>query len=359
MTTPLAALIKNHIRQYGPMDVGEFMALALGHPQHGYYMHQQPFGADGDFTTAPEISQMFGEMIGAWAADLWAQMGRPGNLALVECGPGRGTLMADIMRATKSAEGFHAAAQIHLIETSLNLRHQQSQLLAAYKPVWHESLTTLPDDCPVLVIGNEFLDALPMRQLQKVQHGWDERVIYLSEDEESFAFGTRPAEADLVSMVPVHLKFQIGDVFEVGPARRSFARDLADRIKNQGGAALFIDYGPSLSGVGDTLQAVKSHHYAGVFDDIGLCDLTSHVDFELLAKALAPDMQVYGPTMQGAFLKNLGIDQRAAGLMKNASEQQAQDIQTALKRLCDPDQMGILFKAIGFCHDKNLKPAGF
>ena len=318
------------------MSVGQFMSLALGHPEHGYYMKRDPFGRDGDFITAPEVSQLFGEMLGAWVADIWMQMGKPEKLALLECGPGRGTLMADIMRSTKRVEGFHDAVCVHLLEISPALKEKQGKALSVYKPQWHETLESVPNDMALIVIANEFLDALPFRQYV----GESERMIAL--DGETLVF------------VP-----EEGDVVEDSPEREAFVKEVTMRLRAQGGAALFIDYGHVNTGEGDTFQAVKGHEYVDVFSDIGDADLTSHVDFAALAAGA--DINVGGPVTQGGFLKALGIETRAAMLKQKASVQQEEQIEKGLHRLIDSDQMGLLFKVIGFWdfHDKNFAPAGF
>jgi len=338
MTNSLKDIIKNKILEDGPMTVGQFMGLALGHPEYGYYMKADPLGRGGDFTTAPEVSQLFGEMIGVWVADVWIQMGRPKEFILLECGPGRGTLMADMLRATKKVEGFHGALRVHLLEMSPALKEKQAETLSAYNPQWHEVLSDVPEGCPVIVIGNEFLDALPFQQFVKVDEGEVERMIALDGDEFIFV----PAE---------------GEIFEASVERDKFVRDVCRRLKNQGGAALFVDYGHMKSAAGDTFQAVKSHEYVDVLSDIGMADLTSHVDFEALGKA--GDTVVCGPVTQGAFLSALGIEMRAAMLKQKASEQQAETIEKGLHRLIVSDQMGTLFKVIGFTDGRSVNPAGF
>ena len=333
----LITLLKMQIAAHGPMDVGQFMAQALGHPKNGYYMKKDPFGADGDFTTAPEISQMFGEVIGAWAADVWAQLGRPAKFILLECGPGRGTLMADMMRATQSVEGFHQACQIRLLEMSPVLKEAQAKALKDYKPRWHTSLDNLSIDCPVIAIANEFLDALPIRQMENTSHGWIERLIsYSAEKGFHFTGGT-------------------GEIFESAPAREEFVHLLCGRIKAHSGAALFIDYGHVKSAPGDTLQAVYRHEFVSVFENIGDADITSHVDFEAVARHAGID--VYGPVEQGAFLKAIGIEKRAQYL-EGRPKAKKDEIEKALHRLTHSDQMGSLFKAICFSHG-NIRPAGF
>ncbi|MEM7651392.1 MAG: SAM-dependent methyltransferase, partial [Pseudomonadota bacterium] len=281
MPKTLEDIIIERIQADGPMSVGDYMSLALGHPEHGYYMKQDPFGRAGDFVTAPEVSQLFGEMIGVWVADIWKQMGAPKEFVLLECGPGRGTLMADILRATKGIEGFHEAARLHLLEISPVLKKMQADALKAHDPVWHKGVSSVPDDAPMIVMGNEFLDALPFQQFV----GGEERKIDIQGDDLAFTLQ--------------------GEVQEHAPVRENFVREICARIIAQKGAALFIDYGHVKSGVGDTFQAIKGHEYVDVFSHIGDADLTSHVDFEALQENV--QAQVHGPVEQGAFLKALGI----------------------------------------------------
>lgn len=340
-------ILKNLIREKGPIDIAEFMGLALGHPAHGYYMKGDPFGARGDFTTAPEISQMFGEMVAAWIMDVWQQMGSP-VFTLLECGPGRGTLMADIMRATKNVPGFYDSAKVHLLEISPALRAMQAAALENYAPEWHVNLETLPDR-PMIVVANEFLDALPVRQLIHTADGWKERVVGIANG--NFAFDTK----ELPFNLPVDAAE--GAIFEISPVRSQFVTDL---VKKLNGAALIIDYGHSESGIGDTLQALKSHKYISPLEEIGNADLTTHVDFHAVKLAAeAAGGEVSGPVEQGAFLKDLGIGQRAEILTLRATPAQKFDIEKALQRLVDPSQMGSLFKVMGLTNGQNLSLPGF
>lgn len=321
------------ILQNGPIDVGTFMTLAIGH----YYSTRDPFGVKGDFTTAPEISQMFGEMIGAFLADSWIKMGSPSPVLLAEAGPGRGTLMADILRATKNVPGFHAAIRIHLIEMSPVLIDRQRGALKDYDVAWTDRLENLPEGLPLLFVANEFLDALPIRQFQFQDGAWFERLVGF--DGEKFVFGLAPAPYPLPGG-------RAGDVFEIAPQREGFVKGLAARIRAQGGVALLVDYGHDRHGPGDTLQAVKDHQYVDALSHIGEADLTSHVDFESLARA-AEGVAVYGPVGQGNFLKALGIELRAQRLNQPV----------ALERLTV--QMGQLFRVVALCHDEKIQLAGF
>ena len=361
MSNPLKDFILNQIRTSGPMDVGQFMSACLGHPEYGYYMKQDPLGRGGDFTTAPEVSQMFGEMIGVWLADMWMQMGAPDPFILLECGPGRGTLMADILRATKGVQGFHEAVQVYLVEISPALKAKQEEALSAYDVSWCGGVEDVPDDAPIFMVANEFLDALPFRQMAKLKEGWGERVV--GEEDGVLVFTVRPAPDALAVHIPENVIAKEGDVFEISPARENFVRGVCARIKAQDGAALFIDYGHIKRAVGDTFQAVKNHEYVDVLADAGDADLTSHVDFAALKDV--EGVNILGPVPQGAFLKALGVEMRAQALSKGAGDEAALNIQKDLQRLYDSDQMGELFKVIGYWyhHDKRaqnaIKPAGF
>ena len=346
MADTLLEELRRQIRQGGPMGIGEYMMQCLSHPQHGYYMKKDPFGRAGDFVTAPEVSQMFGEMIGVWAADIWRQMGAPEAFILLECGPGRGSLMADILRATRHVEGFHDAVRVHLLEISPVLKEMQGAALDGHSVCWHEALGDVPDDMPVIVIGNEFLDALPFKSLQKGGDGWGERAVAL-DDAEALCFALRPLPKALQAHIPFVIQSAAaGSVSEISPARQGFVVDVAARLRAQGGAALFVDYGHVRSAVGDTFQGLKDNAYADVLSAPGDVDLTSHVDFEALVQDVPEGVTVHGPITQGAFLKGLGIEARAAALRAAGDDGQGADVQRALHRLVAPSQMGELFKVI-------------
>lgn len=368
--SPLLDLIRTRIAQDGPMDMAEYMALCLGHPQHGYYMTRDPFGAAGDFTTAPEISQLFGEMIGVWLADLWIKSGSPSEFILLEVGAGRGTLMADIMRATKRVAGFHEAAKIHLMEMSPVLRNAQSEALTNYETRWIDDLEALNSAIPAFVIGNEFLDALPVHQLERRGGQWYERVIGLDEDN-SLQPGVKAADFSLLENVPPEILNTKNDgIFETSRVLNQFIKSVDNLLIKQSGAALFLDYGHFQSSMGDTMQAVKAHQFVGIFETPGTCDLTAHVDFENIARIAKQDgLAVHGPVTQRDFLRSLGIEFRAEklihALQPSASsvcgidEPKIEAIKAGLNRLIDTDQMGILFKVIALCHDPEIIPAGF
>lgn len=362
----LEQVIKASIRQNGPMDVGSYMSLCLSHPEYGYYMKQDPFGKSGDFVTAPEVSQLFGEMLGAWCADIWMQMGAPERFMFLECGPGRDTLMADMMRSTRMAKGFHAAAELHLLEISPALKAKQKETLADYKVEWHAGLDTVPDDAPMIVIGNEFFDALPFRSFQKQSDGqWAERVVALEGggEQAGLCFGLCPLGVEMEGYIPFHLKgAQAGSIFEAAPVRQNVMRQIAERIKSQNGAALFLDYGHAQSGLGDSFQALKGHKYVDVLKFCGDADLTSHVDFEGLVQGLDRLVDVRGAVEQGAFLCALGIEVRMQMLAQKISEQEAFALQKGLQRLIASDQMGALFKVVymgALDGHRKIEPCGF
>ncbi|MBK6897257.1 MAG: SAM-dependent methyltransferase [Alphaproteobacteria bacterium] len=360
---PLELILAARIASQGPLDIGTFMELALGHPEHGYYRNRDPLGRRGDFTTAPEISQIFGELIGLWAAELWRQMGSPKKLILMECGPGRGTLMADALRAAKSVQGFIDSLEIHLLETSPVLREIQKHNLSEYAIHFHEKLPPDAGGVPVIIIGNEFLDALPVRQLIKRGHEWTERAVKFTPDE-GFAITEKPCEVSVKDPGMPHA--EEGEIVEISPAQKTFILQTLKLLK-AGGAALFIDYGHIKSAPGDTLQAVRDHKYAEILKDIGEADLTAHVDFERLSQVTRKaGAWVYGPVTQSHFLLSLGLAQRAETLIRAAqsphspsAENSLQDIKSAVLRLSGSAGMGQLFKAICITHDRTLRPAGF
>jgi NADH dehydrogenase [ubiquinone] 1 alpha subcomplex assembly factor 7 len=345
--TPLGRELAALIASEGPISVERYMALCLGHPRLGYYMTRDPFGREGDFTTAPEISQMFGELLGLWVAEVWTSMGRPSQFALVELGPGRGTLMADALRALKIVPECRAALSVHLVETSPVLRDiQQNTLAPSGLPVaWHDTFAHIPSG-PVIVLANEFLDALPVRQFVRTESGWHERMVGLDDDRLVFGLFAEPEPKLGRAGRP-------GDVIEIGEAALAVAREIAARLVAEGGAALCLDYGHARSGLGETLQAVRRHGFVDPLAEPGEADLTVHVDFAAVALAArAAGARVHGPTTQGAFLDALGIRARAAALARNAAPDVRTGIEAALARLTGSSdgQMGDLFKVLGFSH---------
>lgn len=342
--TPLDREIRETILSEGPISLERYMSLCLGHPAHGYYMTRDPFGAAGDFVTAPEVSQMFGELLGLWAAECWVMMGAPATLRLVEIGPGRGTLMADALRAAGIVAPFREALRVHMVETSPVLREAQKRRLESTGvPVeWHSDVDEIPEG-PAVFLANEFFDALPVRHYLKTPRGWCERMVGL-DAEGALAFGLSPdPEPYIRGDAPD------GAVLEVAPAMQRIMARIAARLVAQRGALLAIDYGHVDTQLGETLQAVKAHRFCDPLRDAGECDLTAHVDFAALARAArASGASVQGPVTQGEFLVRLGIVQRAQMLTRKADAAQASAVASALQRLTGADKasMGELFKVI-------------
>jgi NADH dehydrogenase [ubiquinone] 1 alpha subcomplex assembly factor 7 len=347
--TPLGQLLVARIRESGPITVAEYMAECLLHPVHGYYTTRDPFGVAGDFTTAPEISQMFGELVGLALAQAWLDQGAPSPFTLAELGPGRGTLMADILRATKAVPGFHAAAQLVLVEASPRLRAAQAAVLAPYNPAWLDRPEDLPD-AALFLVANEFLDALPIRQFLRSPEGWRERLVGLADG--ALAFGLSAPLAQ-VPDTPAFGTAGPGDLVEhCAPALTAVAATLHP-IFRHGGLALFIDYGGWRS-KGDTLQALRSHAYDEPLAHPGQADLTTHVDFEPLATLAA-----HHYTTQGEFLHHLGIDARAERLARNLTGDALESHRAAHRRLTHPAEMGSLFKVLALTRAGAPLPPGF
>ena len=353
----LAEYIKALISENGPISVERYMELALAHPELGYYVSRDPFGASGDFTTAPEISQMFGELLGLWAAEAWVAMGRPNPVRLIELGPGRGTLMSDALRAARIVPDFRAALDVTLVELSPTLAEiQHETLLTSGAPIaWSPSLEEAPEG-PAIVIANEFLDALPVRQYVRGGGRWRERMVKLNSAGE-FAFGLA-REAEPYIQAPGN----DGDVLEVNPASHRLVFELGARLVKQGGIALFIDYGHAVTGLGDTLQALRSHRMVDPLVDPGEADLTAHVDFAAMARsARATGAAVYGPIDQGDFLRAIGIDQRTQALSERAPPDRANEFEIARRRLVGKNEgeMGGLFKVMAIANRAMPAPPGF
>ena len=360
--TPLAQLLRTRIKLNGPMTLADYMAECLGHPKHGYYMNRDPFGSAGDFMTAPEVSQMFGELLGLWCADYWEQIGRPDPVRLVELGPGRGTLMADALRAANAMPEFRRAVDLHLVETSPALRAQQAERLADANPAWHERLDDVPAG-PALIIANEFFDALPVHQFQLTEPGWRERLVTFDPQSGDLRQLLAPGPTPAAALIPVRLRDQtppLGSVVEVSPAAVALARLLSERLVADGGAALVIDYGRSWSAPGETLQAVRGHRSHPVLTDPGTADITAHVDFGTLVRAaVEAGAASHGPVPQGLFLCTLGLESRAEALAAKATEDQTRDIEQACRRLIGTQEMGTLFKVLALTRPDLPIPAGF
>lgn len=350
--TPLAQLLIERIREAGPVTVADYMAECLLHPVHGYYTNREPFGATGDFVTAPVITQMFGELFGLALAQTWLDQGAPSPFTLAELGPGRGNLMADALRATRKVPGFHAAARVVLVEASPRLRAVQANTLAAsgLTPDWLDRVEDLPDR-PTFLIANEFLDALPIRQFLLSPEGWRERLVGVVEGRLGFGLS---APLRQVPDTPAFRAARPGDLVEHCAAAQAAVAASLRPILAHGGLALFIDYGGWRSR-GDTLQALRAHRFDDVLAHPGEADLTAHVDFEPLA-ALAP-AHAYAP--QGEVLRRLGIETRAAQLAPHLTGALLENHRAALARLTDPEEMGSLFKVLALTRAGAPLPPGF
>lgn len=343
----LAAIFRRLIANTGPISVQHFM----GESNARYYAARDPLGDAGDFVTAPEISQMFGELVGLWLADMWIRAGRDAPVHYVELGPGRGTLARDALR---SARRFGLEPRVHLVETSPALRAVQVD--AVPDAVWHDDLASVPTQGPILLVANEFLDALPIRQLVRSEQGWRERMVAVEDEAFVGVAGDRPMDA----AVPQDLRdAPIGTLIETCPGAAAVVFEVAGRLAAQGGAALFIDYGHDVPRTGSTLQAVRAHTKVDAFAMPGEADLTAHVDFATLANvALSRECRWLGTVGQGAWLQALGIDARAQSLAA-ASPEHAEAIEAARLRLTAPEEMGELFKVMGLAAPRWPDGAGF
>lgn len=344
------------IRAHGPITVAEYMAECLLNPRHGYYSTRDPLGVAGDFTTAPEISQMFGELLGLCLAQCWLDQGAPAPFVLAEPGPGRGTLMADLLRATRQVPDFHAAMRLHLIEASPVLRSRQAQALANYAPQWHDDLSDLPD-LPLFLVANEFFDALPIRQFLRAGPGWRERMVGAEGQELVFGAGPAAPLAMLEHRLP---DTSDGDLVEICPAAETVMTELSARLIRRGqGAALIIDYGGWHS-LGDTLQALYAHRPDPPLAHPGVADLTAHVDFEALARAATQAGAGHSAMIpQGTLLERLGIAARAETLAAALCGAALQSHRAAYRRLTHADEMGTLFKALAIHPPGLAPPPGF
>ncbi|HEX3863857.1 MAG TPA: SAM-dependent methyltransferase [Stellaceae bacterium] len=355
----LAATIVRRIRREGPLTLAAFTAMALHDPARGYYAGHNPLGRAGDFVTAPEISQIFGELIGLWCADFYDRMGRPANVVLAELGPGRGTLMADFLRAAATQPAFSRALKLYLVEVSPILRAEQRRRLDHAKPEFVATLDELPDG-PLLLIANEFLDALPIRQLVRGPVDWAERLVAAdAADRLVFVDGAQSPATSLLVPPPLR-NMATGTVVEICPTAAVLAAALGERLVRQAGAALLIDYGYFPSMAGSTLAAIRRHQPADPLSDPGSADLSAHVDFAtIIAAAHTAGALAYGPVPQGQFLTALGAGARLAALSQRATPAQRATLDSGLRRLIEPAQMGTLFKVLSLTSPGLPAPAGF
>jgi SAM-dependent MidA family methyltransferase len=353
--------LKRQIALEGPITVAAYMTACLHDPQHGYYATRPRLGGDGDFITAPLISQMFGELIGLWAGEMWDRLGRPSCVRLVELGPGDGTLMRDALRALRHVQGFVEAADLWLVEPSAPLQALQAAQLSDVDVHWAQRLDEVPPAAPLLLIANEVLDCLPARQFVRTETGWAERRIGLDARGE-LTFGLSPSPGGF-EPPPFAADAPIGAILELSSAQTALAEGIALRVVEGGGAALLIDYGRDAAGFGDTLQALRAHTKVSPLATPGQADLTVHADFPAVAAAARLAGAQTTPILsQSDVLRALGIDQRAGALMAAAEAKgradQAEVLARQHARLMDPDQMGALFKAMAI-HQKGLVVAGF
>ncbi|WP_412546448.1 class I SAM-dependent methyltransferase [Maricaulis sp. MIT060901] len=355
----IADSIRDRIRDSGPISIASFMTEALFDPTEGFYATKDPIGAGSDFITAPEISQMFGELMGLWIMQSWDDMGRPERFNLVEMGPGRGTMMFDILRTGRALPDFLKAVHVYLIEASAALKSVQAKSLgtSGVQASWIQRLDQVPQG-PCLIIGNEFLDCLPIRQAIKIEGKWYERMVGLVDEALSFVRGPQ-LNTDIEPIPASLLDAPDGALVELRPGDEQVLDQLVAHFETSPGRALFIDYGPADSETGDTLQAIRQHEKVEPLDQPGTADLTARVDFGQLSRnAQTLGLRVAGPVTQGDFLNGLGIEARAAALSQHAPEKRAQ-IARQLWRLTDPEEMGELFKLIVLDHESMPAPPGF
>jgi len=353
----LGERIAGLIRTAGPVSVADYMAICLFDPDHGYYTTREPFGAEGDFVTAPEVSQMFGELVAVWLVEAWLANGNPIPATIAEIGPGRGTLMKDMVRTIgRVAPHLAAGADFALVEASPRLAAVQRETLRdnGRTFAWHDTIDTLPDG-PLFMVGNEIFDALPFRQFVRHDGKWLERAIGFDADG-NFQFGIGTAALAQESLPSEAQNAPDGSIFEIAPAREALMSAIATRIAAHGGAGIFFDYGHLKPGLGDTFQAVRKHRSEGVFDNPGEADLTSHVDFSALAAvARSHGLEAHTAT-QGEFLLGMGLLERAGRLGQAADEAAREKIAADVERLAGPDQMGELFKVLAILPPGMLLP---
>lgn len=354
----LESYLKDLIKASGPITVSEYMRLALSHEDYGYYRRNNPLGKEGDFITSPEISQIFGELLGAWIISNWHSLGMQQDPIIVELGPGRGTLMKDMLRLIKKIPALYSIAKVHMVEINGDLKEEQRKSLAdeEIEITWHESLETVPRQSMFLV-ANEFFDALPINQFVKTENGWNERLVGL-DDEDNLTF--MDGSSTNLDLLPKGEDIEVGGMYETSPDSIAIIQDIANRVRDDGGTALVIDYGYFHDGFKDTFQAVKKHEYWPVLKTPGEADLTSHVNFPLLKKkAEEAGAKAYIDVTQGELLEALGLSVRSEMLAKNADEKTKENITLSSRRLSHEDEMGTLFKCMAIAGSNSPIPLGF
>jgi NADH dehydrogenase [ubiquinone] 1 alpha subcomplex assembly factor 7 len=357
----LLKLIQKKIAADGPISIAEYMELALAHPEFGYYMKKDPLGKDGDFITSPEISQIFGELTGLWLSHQWEKIGKP-NVTLAELGPGRGTLMADMLRATKKIPGFHEAISVRLMEISPALKQKQWNTLAGkhHDIEWIDSLNALAKK-PLLLIANEFFDALPICQFVHQDNAWHERLVDDKNGQLKFVIASAAKQSNLpTNWIASSHTPRNDEIIETCVPALNTIKHLSKHIAKHSGAALIIDYGYTEGTKGDTLQAMRGHQYFEILGKPGSADITAHVDFKALKQAAeSAGTNVFGPTPQGKFLMKIGAGHRVQKLVANASPEQGAALISGLERLASPDKMGDLFKVIAITSGNIEHAEGF
>ncbi len=365
----LARKLRDRIRKNGPLTLHDYMQACAADPEHGYYIVRDPFGAGGDFITAPDICQVFGELLGLWCVHVWAELGQPAHCRLVELGPGRGTLMSDALRAASLVPEFLQSVEVHMVETSAALARVQEEQIRGqaedqerFLPAlhWHQRLEDVPEG-PTLLIANEFLDALPIRQFQKRNGEWFERMVTLdAADQFVFTLSARP-QTDLTAFPVLHATAKNGDFIEYCPLLPSIVDQLSKRASRHSLAGVFIDYGYGEPALGDTFQAVRGHEFVDPLHQPGIADVTAHVDFSrLLHLARGMDLQAFGVVTQRDFLIALGVRERAAQLMQGMENMMAaHQFITGFQRLIDPAEMGALFKVVALAGAGQPELPGF
>ena len=351
--TNLKSILVERIKSNGPMPLSDYIQQCLFHPIFGYYVKEPVFGINGDFTTAPEISQMFGELLAISILQAWIDQGSPSKIILAELGPGRGTMMADILRTLKIHPDFLSATEIHLIEASSNLRSEQKKTLSEFNIFWHNELPSF-EEKPLFLIANEFFDALPIDQFLRQGNNFFKRTVQFLNNNLTYGLEKKPT-------INKFLKNRLmdtsdGDIVELNIAAAEVSKNIGDHISNFGGLAIFIDYGDWRS-LGDTLQAVKNHEYCDIFVSPGEADITAHVDFEILATNSGCTFSKL--TTQGVLLERLGITERAQNLAKDLKDEDLENHILAHRRLVHPNEMGALFKALSLFPKQASCPPGF
>lgn len=343
-TADLGAKINAHIATAGPISISTYMRLCLTHPTLGYYKNTDPLGAKGDFITAPEVSQLFGEMIGIWIANTWQEMGAPKTFDLVELGPGRGTLMADALRVLETIPGITEALRLVLIETNHALIEKQRVKLTDFYPEWATELSALDGrHTPIVMIANEFFDALPIKQFEKRPEGWHERLVGVTDNKRQIGLSSTPLPNDIA---PKELSAsKEGAILEQSPVSTDVITEIAQKLAARRGALLAIDYGYTKTQTGNTFQAIENHKFADPLANPGKADLTAHVNFEALANAASAHARAMPVLTQAIFLKAMGIEQRHANLTQTNPDHM-ESLNTDLNRLIADDEMGNLFKCL-------------